>query len=363
VKRKIVFASHDPGGFNLLFPIIQSFADHIGLEVHLLLVGSSLTRFNAFDDKGKSQLYHLDSFSIDGFPNELDVNKADVWDLLDKINPDAIITGTSINSNVERYCISYGYERNVPALAIIDSWVGENVRFKSRLIEAYPRIIMVTDESMADRYRVFGNKGSEIVLVGNPHLEELYNRNLNRIAKQKVNLSRVLFFSENISHYYPDNLINEYTILGSILEYCNLPEPLTLAIRPHPLESHDNWRAFISDNSSKNSSIRLEIDGINSVEESILTSKLTFGISSMALIESSIFLKPTFSYQVGMERENSMLYIPFEEFGILRLTNMNEVRSMFSISEKPISSHPKKQTISSIAKIQGVLRKLGVEIE
>lgn len=363
MRRKIVFASHDPGGFNLLFPIINSFAALEELELHLLLIGNSLSRYQAMPHRSSAQLHFLKTFPVEQFPKELDVQRNDVTTILNTIQPSIIITATSINSNIERYCIAYGNNLKIPVLTIIDSWVGENVRFKSKLITAYPGTIMVIDQAMADRCKVFEKEGCRILVVGNPHLEALYIKNFTRIINQKADTSRVLFFSENIYHYYPDDLINEYSIIESILDHCDLIELITIAIRPHPLESHDKWKKFIFNNSSRNPKIRLEIDEIPFVEESILKSKLTFGISSMALIESTVFQKPTFSYQIDLKSDNKMLYIPFDEFKIVRLKNMDDVCSMLSSKQNLNMVHCKTETVSAIEKIKEIVKELGVKIE
>lgn len=44
-------------------------------------------------------------------------------------------------------------------------------------------------------------------------------------TKSNPNPHSVLFFSENIYHYYRDNSINEYSIIEAILEHLKLEQP------------------------------------------------------------------------------------------------------------------------------------------
>ena len=50
----------------------------------------------------------------------------------------------------------------------------------------------------------------------------------------------------------------------------------------------------------------------------------------MALIESSILGIPTFSYQIGIEENSDMLYIPFSEYGISIIREDSELREIIN---------------------------------
>ncbi|MBV9988009.1 MAG: hypothetical protein JO301_10035 [Chitinophagaceae bacterium] len=326
--KKIVFASHDPGGFNLLVPVIRSYAADPGFEVHLLLAGAALKRFA---DLGVSAatLHHVASFSCKDYPCEFDVNPAEIESVLAGITPDAIVTGTSINSNIERYSIQYGNANGTPTFSFIDSWVGENVRFRSAQLEVYPQNILVCDHAMADLYIGFASPDCRISVVGNPHLENLYNELHAITGESEYTGDRILFFSENMFHYWPDGKLNEMQIVDQILSSCQPARQIRIAIRPHPLESREHWVRFLDERKDRNPMIHLELDPIKDVRSSIRASLLTFGVSSMALIESSIMGKYTFSYQVGIAGDKEMLYIPFSEYGIAEKQDIADVCRVF----------------------------------
>jgi len=326
--KKIVFVSHDPGGFNLLIPVIQLFSEDIAFEVHLLLAGAALKKYSALT-LGEKFLHLIESFPCEHFPNEYDVNKSEVENVLQKISPNIIFTGTSINSNIERYCIQYGNAKGITTLSYIDSWIGEDVRFTCNNLEVYPSVILVCDKTMEGLYQKFITDKCSVVVVGNAHLEILYlqSKHLTDV-ESVVDSKRVLFFSENLFHYYQDGKLNEMQIIKQILQEYSGISNITISIRPHPLESKEHWLHFLEINKSMNSLISIELDNTYDVKASIRRSAMTFGISSMALIESSLMEVYTFSYQVGIEDDKNMLYIPFEEYGIEQIAEIKDVCSV-----------------------------------
>jgi len=356
VKRKVVFASHDPGGFNLVFPIIKSFSAQDCFEVHLLLAGSALKRYVSAS-KIDAKLYSPQSFPVEQFPTELDVNQAEITYILESIQPDAIITGTSINSNILRYSIAFANKKDIPVLSIIDSWIGENVRFKSKFIESYPGTILVTDKAMEKRCSIFKDKNCKIVIVGNPHLEELHLQKSDRPAIRQQVQNRALFFSENIYHYYPDNQVNELYIIRSIVNNYSSNKPILLTIRPHPLESKNHWEQLIDNLAGLNPQVTIELDKIEDIFESIKVSNLCFGVSSMALIESSVIGNFTFSYQVDIE-DKQMLYIPFDEYGIAEVKNIVEVCNILEAPEQFKKTYKKIEVLNSLKLIQDQVEEL-----
>lgn len=326
--KKILFVSHDPGGFNLLIPVIQLFSEDVAFEVHLLLAGAAFKKYSALMLE-ENILHLIESFPCEHFPNEYDVNRFEVENIIQKISPNIIFTGTSINSNIERYCIRYGNEIGITTLSYIDSWIGEDVRFTNNILVAYPSVIIVCDKAMEDLYKKFITDSCSLAVVGNAHLEKLYLQSKQlKDSEILVDSQRVLFFSENLFHYYQDEKLNEMQIIQQILQEYSGISRITISIRPHPLESKEHWLLFIEKNKSMNSLISLELDNTYDLNISIRRSAMTFGISSMALIESSLMGVYTFSYQVGIDDKN-MLYIPFEEYGIEQIDMITDVCSVF----------------------------------
>lgn len=64
-----------------------------------------------------------------------------------------------------------------------------------------------------------------------------------------------------------------------------------------------------------------------------------------------------------MKNEDNTLYIPLDDFGIVRLKNMNVVHSILLLDKDISLPGWKHGKMSSIAKIKEVLEKMGVEVE
>ncbi len=220
MKRKIVFASHDPGGCNLLVPIIDALSSNPNYTIFLLMAGPAKMKTMRFSDFGDRQI-ELTTFPLENFPNEYDVLPSEIEIILDEIKPDILFTSTSINSNIERYVIQYGKMSGVPTMSYIDSWIGEDIRFNSDKINVCPNYILVCDEQMKGPYLKFESENCKIVTVGNPHLEKLATEFQRETSIVQIEEDRILFFCENLKHYYPSEKFNEIAVLENILSNYN----------------------------------------------------------------------------------------------------------------------------------------------
>ncbi len=358
MKRKIVFASHDPGGCNLLVPIIDALSNDPNFMIFLLMAGTAKVKTMRFSNLGIRHI-ELTTVPFQNFPNEFDVDPSEINRALDEIRPDILFTSTSINSNIERYVIHYGKVSGVPSMSYIDSWVGEDIRFKSDKINVSPDYILVCDEQMKVPYLNFESEKCQVVTVGNPHLEKLVADNQNKTSVDQIEEDRVLFFCENIKHYYPSENFNEIVVLKSILSAYNYPRKLHIIVRPHPLESKSHWVNFINGSECQlNKFIKISLDDTPDLRMSIEKSSLTFGVSSMALIEASIMGKYTFSFQVGIQGNRKFLYIPFETYGISSFETIEEVCEQLSQAGSQSSGYKAYNETSVIDNIMGLLKSL-----
>lgn len=325
---KILFSSHDPGGCNMLIPIIESLQERKGISLFLAFAGPATSRITQINTSG-IDIIKVPTIPFEDFPNECDVNQREVRSILQQIQPDIVVTSTSINSNIERFFILFAQELLLKDYAFIDSWAGEDVRFNSTKVKVVPSNIFVCDSQMGKSYKKYQTQGSKIITVGNPHLEVLSNKKLLQ-SKHKSDCSTILFCSENIKHYFPNKLINEFTIIEEIIKSGFFNVKTKLLIRPHPMESKLPWQQFIERNESSTGPFSLHLDLNPSVYDSILNSDVVFGISSMALIESAILGVPTFSYQLGIEKNSDMLYIPFKDYGINILKTASDLKKIIT---------------------------------
>jgi hypothetical protein len=344
--KSILFVAHDPGGFNLLIPVINSISRDDFDAAYVLLAGSARNRSEVIKNKFVIRIT-LSEKSIDGFPNEFDVEENNLYNCLNQINPSIVLTGTSINSNIERFCFKWCRDNNTVCAALIDSWTGKDIRFISKQVESFPSHLLVADLQMKN---IFEDtlRPYKIILTGNPYLE-WFKQSLALPRYYEGN--RIVFFCENILHYTPNNPINEFNIIQDIISNYSGDQDILISIRPHPMERRDTWVEFIEKHALINSNISLELDNFKSLVETISESVFVMGISTTALIESSIFGKKSFSYQVNFPENSEMLYLPFNEYGIQKVkdfetlnnvfSNLNSVNS-FSFTEFPFNNSLEK---------------------
>lgn len=323
--KSILFVAHDPGGFNPLIPVINSISRDVFDVAYVLLAGSARERSKFIKNDFVTKI-SLCEKSIDGFPNEFDVEEYELINCLNKISPSIVLTGTSINSNIERFCFKWCRENNIVCAALIDSWTGKDIRFISKKVESFPSHLLVADLQMKNIFEDI-IRPYKIILTGNPYLE-WFKQSLKSTKYYEGN--RIVFFCENILHYTPNNPINEFKIIKDIIRNYKGNQDILISIRPHPMERRDTWVEFIEKHHLINEKISLELDSFKSLVETISESVFVMGISTTALIESSIFGKKSFSYQVGFPDNSEMLYIPFKEYGIQQVKNFEELNSIFS---------------------------------
>jgi len=333
---KILFAAHDPGGYNLLEPLIEELVFNEQARISLALIGPALSKAK----KNINLVPHLvdiSTFSVQGYENELDVDPLEYQKIFRIIDPDKVFVSSSINSNIERYSIKFAQQFGKENFVYIDSWTGETIRFSNSKVSVVPNNVVVCDSFMAEPYRtLFSEKQTSIHIVGNVHLEKLYKMHIfTRNAAANKTVVRILFVTENIAHYFPEIAVNEFSMISEIMASYTGNKDVQISVRPHPLESRERWEHFITLNQDFHPKLKLLLDVSTSIFAAINNSDLVIGVSTMALIESSILGIPAFSYQVGLS-DPQMLYIPFSQYNISIIKNKNQINDLIEDNEQII---------------------------
>ena len=318
--KKILFAAHDPGGINVLAPVIDFFAAQEEYEVLLVLLGPARVKYRI--PVGRARLLDIPSAPLPEFPNEQGVDPTDVTGLLQAHAPDCIFTATSYNSTLEKHLIALGRQLSIPTAAILDFWGNYRLRFTVGHNTHFPDLIFVTDQKMAAGLHQEG-VDTDIVLCGNPHLSQLAATHTRPVAATTPAKKVLRFFSENIAHYFPDKPLNEFTIVAHLLRFLKQTAvETTFIIRPHPMESLAPWQTFITEQQPDNAiDLRLDTLDFNTL---LSQSFIAIGLTSMALIETAVCDIPTFSYQIAVP-DDGYLFLPYEEYGITRLQHEEDL--------------------------------------
>lgn len=323
-SNPILFACHDPGAANLILAMVNLIDRSIPSRV--LALGPSIRRIEAA--MGRKPLIP-ESEPVPGFPMESNVREDSLLSILEELQPAAILTGTSFNSNLDWSIWKWAIERAIPCACMIDFWSGYALRFFRGGQSVLPDRVFVSDETMAKGMRDMWPGYSGIVVAGNPHLA----KKIQAVGKSRKSQSlsgefgKVRFFSENIHHYFPERRPNEFDFVRMLLDYSRggLDE---IVIRPHPMENKNVWKTWISAQEASPINMSLELSPI---EDALADpSFVSVGISSMALIESALAGIATYSLQLGLDRTEDYLFIPFDDYGIRSIKSEGELSTIWS---------------------------------
>lgn len=334
-NRKILFASHDPGGANVLLPIVKIFYEDLNYQCILILLGPAGAKLYSHFPKAVN--VGLSSFSLPDYPNEYSTTETEILAVFQTYLPDIVFVTTSYNSNLERICLKFAKTFQIPNAGIVDFWSNYSQRFYYERKYFYPDILFVYDVEMHDSYKKIGCK-SEIIICGNPHFETLQHKIKHNVPSNTKQKKIIRFFSENIWHYFPNYSINEFSIVNILINYFEINQKhIDFIVRPHPMESHNLWNKYLADKNQECKYVSLYLDSYN-LYDALANTDISIGISSMVLFESSIIGIPTYSYQIDIPEEQ-VNSIPLEEYGIQILKYKTELPDLLEDHNK-INKNP-----------------------
>jgi len=250
MKKKILVVSHDAGGANILFSLIQKYQSNF--EWKLSIAGPAKTIFSPLKISKTVEQRTLQQ----------------VKQIISSFKPDLVLTGTSGKSNLERNFIKIANENNFKTASFLDHWCNYPSRFgDSRLWKKnLPDFILVGDQWAYKIALKNGFPKNILIPIENPYFgkaiqlgEKLNYKKGSRMEKY----SRILVLSEPNSNIQIETL----RILRSHF-------PL-LRVRPHPSESISKKSLF----------------------QDCSWADIVIGCRTMALFIAFLMKKKTISYQ------------------------------------------------------------------
>jgi hypothetical protein len=300
----ILFFSCEPGGAEVLIPVIKLVRTQPHLRVIVLGYGHALERF-ARKDVACDEIRPV---TIDDFS------------LLDHHAPDLLITSATSLPAVdmsEKYLWQQAKQREIPSMAFLDQWQNYSARFSGRQDQerlAYlPDWINCLNEIGRVEMIREGFDGARLVSFGHSYLASLqHDFPITDVAGLKAGLhistgDKVsLFVSEPIREYYGNKRgYDQYQVLDYFLS--NLPATIgesKILVKLHPKDN----RALFQDLAKKFKLLAPQFIGneLNSIE-CISISDFIFGMSSIMLIEAYVLGKVVMSLQPGLCVENPLV--------------------------------------------------------
>lgn len=315
--KKILIFARDPGGANVVLPLIKPLKE----RYQVLIVGKDVG-FKRLKER------YSDTQDITQICKDLTIDS--LTNYLQKEQINFIITGTSADDNTEKYLWAAGKQWQIPSFAILDQWVNYGIRFskygvgeidryqKEKVHEYLPTKILVMDALAKTKMLEEGIPEEYILISGQPYLDD-FSRSIDQISWEKVVQCKrqleaeghlfIVFASEPIIKTYGENAAYwGYTEATIFSEFCRVMDlvsreqksRVTVTIRPHPKENVSDWESRIKDSEYVTYKIDQEQDG----KVLIKAADLICGMSSMFLLEAAICQKQILSIQIGLCRDN-----------------------------------------------------------
>jgi hypothetical protein len=302
----ILAIAHDAGGAQIIAHYLAKHVDNDGLASAVLGPARSV-----FAAKGLEETF-------------VECTEDNIEEVIEKIRPMVILTGTSWTTGFELRAIRKAKELGIPSATYLEHWV----HFKERF--GYPR--EGWKDNLPDELWV-GDKealkmaegmdfGKKIIFMENEYFKSVeaeYKKFLEdkSIQEQKSGEKEeetILFISEPMSesiNSMGDSMNWEYTeydILENVLKKLNNNGYTgRFVIRMHPAEQKSKYNEVIE---GSKGSIRVEVSDNKNFYVDIAPSKLVIGMESMGLVIPFLCGKRTISY---LPNDNQSCPLPFEE--------------------------------------------------
>lgn len=273
MRKIILIISHDPGGYDVTFPVYNYLIDN-NHPAQFICVGPA-GQINPLYKKSEA-----DTLS---FVNELI--------LQNRIS--LLITGTSWGSDFELDCILICKEFSIPTVSILDYWSNYANRFfyEKHELYVYPDHYIIMD-NYARSQMLREEVPPEIIRVlGHPGLDRfIAMKNREQSARNKT--CRVLFLSQPLSELYGLKLgYNETTVVDDLIALAETNE-LELHVKFHPKDHSDFIQKYN----------RLIVVG--NLSELVSQYDLVIGMSTIGLLHSALMGIQAISYQPNLVSED-----------------------------------------------------------
>ena len=328
VHPSILVACHDAGAANALSRLVGSWRGE-GIIVHAI-----------------TMQYASDVFSMVGVqPDHVynaDMTNGEVCEVLDHVRPDAILLGSSLDSQGERLLVAEARKRGIRAAGLVDWWSNFAHRFSvpgTRDLRFLPDIVAVPDDDAREGCIAEGIPAESIRVTGNPYWEDLiktprshgeFTRN-NVRARLNVSPETRMFLivSGNIRNLGLDLGYDESDLFGAISSLSRdngIRRPVCWAVKPHPRESLADLRDLLAASGLLESLILADTEPLDAV----CAADGVFGMCSSLLFEAALLGKKVISFQPNRNRDKLEYLRIFDRLGIPVLTETGPVRDVLA---------------------------------
>lgn len=297
--KKVLFFSCEPGGAEVLIPVIRLLQEH-AFDVCVLSYGLAADRFRRSD---------IAFFEMDPGRSALS--------LLDHVCPDYVITSaTSLpwKDMTEKHLWRAARRIGIGTMAFIDQWQNYSERFSGptsgEKLKRLPDHINCIDEIGRREMIAEGFPEKSLIAFGHPYLSEVVAR-YSAMAFQEAVFAlgippgdfspeeALLFVSEPLLENYGNGRgYNQYGVLDFFLQNVLRSRPgARVIVKLHPKDDPENFSELLD----RFAGLRLHIVGkeLSSLQCLALSERI-FGMTSIVLIEAYLIGKAVVSLQPGL---------------------------------------------------------------
>ncbi|MBU2699179.1 hypothetical protein Ga0466249_000258 [Sporomusaceae bacterium BoRhaA] len=330
MAKKVLFFSCEPGGAEVLIPVIQLLQNHDDYEAIVCGYGYGSQRFQ------REGIVHRTICSV----------KCGDFSLLDEVRPDCIITSACSlpeRDMSEKFLWYNARMRHIPTLAFLDSWQNYSKRFSgvglAERLAYLPDYINCINDIGQREMLAEGFSAMHLLTFGQPYLSRVAETiflnvsNIRRTYHLPEDRPIYLFVSEAIAEYYGNSRgYTQYSVLKEFLKniYSYSSEACIL-VKLHP---KDNIELFgdIQKEFCKQD-VRFLAEDIQS-QECIAVSKMVFGMTSIMLLEAYIMGKTVVSLQPNLQGSDLCVLSKYNYIPVLYTSVTRDLTKIIPIHSK-----------------------------
>ena len=330
--RRILIFSRDPGGTNAIMPLIEPLRT-LGNEVSVYGKDAALSIYR------KLNMDCSDICDVNPSGTQEEANE-----FVRRASPDLIVTGTSSEDFTERHLWKAAEKAGITSFAVLDQWTNYRLRLISEADDpmtgrpASPLIVpsyfFIMDEFARKEMCELGIDRERLVVSGQPFFdyirktgERFGTGEIERLRRELTGTQGGLVFvfaSQPIASIHRKNGMaedywgyTETTVLKSVVRCLSklteeMAVKVTLVIRLHPKDESNVYQDALATSSN---SIRVVVDRETDSSLLLKAADLIIGMFSMLLLEAAILDKRFISVQIGLKRENPLI---FDRMGLMR---------------------------------------------
>lgn len=284
--KKIIFLAHDPGGYDVIFPIADSF-----------IKSKIICEFYCIGPAGRlNEKYSIEYTNL----------KEEILKMIQEKCISLLVTGTSWGDTTEIEMIALCKRANIKTISILDYWSNYAERFKSRDgIYIYPDHYLVMDEIAQEEAIRDGVPKEILKVIGHPGLDKyvLYKKQTIKQKEKKIN---ILFLSQPLSELYGDSLgYTEKGVLKDIIRFSK-ENNYNLKVKFHPKDEEKIKNEY--------SEFAIQGDLINIMPQY----DFIVGMNTMGLLHAALMDICAISYQPNLNKSDGCIT---NKLGITKLVS------------------------------------------